>query len=271
VDLDQLLWLNSRGLIPGPNEGIVDFQKRAEACIAQASSFQSSLNNVQELFDIYPDWLSIIYSNRGLLPWEGGCTWISDGKKGFPSIQVQLREAFGRKSRYLGIYDKDELVAHEMIHAARMAFNEPRYEELMAYQTAIWGFRRWIGPLINSSAESCIFITAVIISMASAWIGLFFPLNAQWMSVPILFPFVIVSGAFGRLFYRQSKWKRCLKNLYHLLQDDCKARAVAFRLTDKEIDGFSIFSPKQITSYAIQESHISLRWKVIWKAYFNIS
>ena len=94
----------------------------------------------------------MIFSNERLAPWHGGCAWIFQFAEGLPTAAlIQLRQVFSRQPTFLGIYHRDELLTHELVHVGRMKFEEPRFEELFAYETSTSAFRRWFGPLIQAS------------------------------------------------------------------------------------------------------------------------
>lgn len=97
------------------------------------------------------------YSNKGLLPWQGGATFIDEDK-----IVIQLRKAYERKEKIYGIYPKEEIIAHELVHAKRMHLDEPCFEEILAYRTSSSPFRRYFGPLFRSSFESVLFLLSFL-------------------------------------------------------------------------------------------------------------
>lgn len=72
------------------------------------------------------------YSNEGLRAWEAGATW---GK------EIRLQPAFKNKTCWR-LAERDEVIAHEIVHALRSELNEPMFEEMLAFSTAQkW---RWI-------------------------------------------------------------------------------------------------------------------------------
>ena len=71
----------------------------------------------------------------------------------------------------------------------------------------------------------------------------------------------------GRLFFRKKIFNRCFKKLIEILKNKKQAKAVIFRLTDREIKRFSKMKLEEIERYAKSEK--SLRWRVIFEAYFK--
>ena len=152
----QLDAFNRQGLIPGPDETEEEFLERANYCLELKTSLPTPFENVskedlelgdscvkqafsltEKIYDIVPEWIPLFFSNYRLAPWHGGCAWIFQFSEETPCAAFfQLRRAFKQASHYLGIYDRNELIAHELTHASRMMFQEPRFEEIIAYQSA---------------------------------------------------------------------------------------------------------------------------------------
>ncbi len=246
---DILQW-NREGLIPGPNESEETYRQRVAYCLnldketlplkeeekADKSFLSSALSQTKELFDIVPEWIPLFFSNYKLAPWHGGCAWIFQVTENSPTGAIfQLRRSFWKSTKYLGMYDRDELIAHELAHVGRMVFEEPIFEEFHAYRTSKSSFRRWLGPIIQSPRESILFI--------------------------LLFPLIFF--ALIRLIRRQFQFKKCLNNLSFFSNPN----AVIYRLTDKEIIDFGKMNSQQITNYMNQQKEKSLRWQVISIAY----
>lgn len=288
---DRLFQLNRLGIIPGPDELPADFIKRAEYCLGLKQELATSVNphlpfeaeNVQDplilkegccqtgtLFDIAPVWIPVFFSNYQLSPWQGGCAWIFQAKHDSPAGALfQLREAFKKRKTYLKIYDRDELMAHELCHVGRMVFEEPAFEEFLAYQTSRSSFRRWFGPIVQSSTESMLFVlTLFLIFIADIAIlatGSLLALKAAlWLK---LIPLALIIVGLLRLGWRHYLLARSLANLKTVLQDEQKARAVQYRLQDNEIKIFAHMAPAEIQKYVASQS--SLRWDLIRKAYFT--
>lgn len=288
----QLLHLNRHGLIPGPNETVSEFLKRTEMClnlthqIAQEASevvpFQPSelapaevlakpLAKSAALYDIAPDWIPVFFSNQGLLPWHGGCAWICQLEEDqSPLAFFQLRKNFARQSRYLGLYQRDELVVHEMSHVGRMTFQEPLFEEILAYRTATSRFRRWFGPILHSSRETLLFVLLLFFVLLADLAVLLQPSLALFQIALGLkaLTLALIGYAVVRLAYRQRRFKRCLGHLQALFSQSALAERVIYRLTDREIMQFSELAPREILHYAHSQANRSLRWRLLLLAYF---
>ena len=169
---EELLAYAKRGLIPGPHEDEMAFLERASKAVPlNLPEWKEVSSFTENLYGFAVDWVPCTYSNHKLPFWEGAATWISEDK--LPSIQ--LRRSF-KKGKYFG-YQRTEVLSPEAIHAARCMFEEPHFEEILAFRTSSSPLRRFLGPLFRKPWESLLFI-------------LFFPfglfllmrlLRAQWI------------------------------------------------------------------------------------------
>lgn len=209
IDDRLLLEAFHRGLIPGPEESEEAFLKRVE--------FATSLVHPEWNEAVLPfkiDWVPLLYSNQKMAWWEGAATWISD--KGLPSIQ--LRKSF-EKGSFLG-YKRSEILSHEAIHAARMRFEEPHFEEVLAYSTAPQAWKRFFGPLFSRTWEPLVLIAAMILGIFWLWI-----------------PMCLIGVSLGWLSCRQWIFKRCCRKL---------SFPVVLTLTDQEMKRFAKLSEEEI-------------------------
>lgn len=290
LETAQLFEYNSLGLIPGPEESEEAFLKRAHYCLnlkaqipemlghdlpfiveeAGEESLKEGCQETSFLYGISPSWVPLFYSNYKLPLWQGGCAWIFQQKQDSPTAAFfQLRQKFRTSKKYLGLYDRTELMSHELSHVGRMVFEEPKFEEILAYQSSKSSFRRFFGPIIQSSYESTIF---VLLLFTLLFIDFFSLLQGtensslSFFAKTMLACFVLYG--LGRLCIRQRQYKNCKRQLNKVLFDIRKSKAVTYRLTDKEIMSFGKFSPAEIKSYAEEQNTKNLRWKLINKAYF---
>lgn len=286
---EELLLWNSLGLIPGPDEGVEEYTKRARFCLicreqikeAMAQelgeesdpSFSRQLiieasGTTKKLYDVIPEWVPIIFSNYGLAYWHGGCAWIIQLSTDTPTTAfLQLRLAFEASSRYLGFYEREELIAHESAHIGRMQFMEPKFEEILAYLSAKTPFRRCFGAIIESPWEGMAFIFTTLLCLVIAILSLYFQSTFFFFVsiATITLPLVLAIFGIGRLFLRMYQFRRCLSVLNNLLRDEDKAHAVIYRLTDLEIISFGKMQPNLVMDYAKKQQ--CLRWRVIRLAY----
>lgn len=288
----ELLALNKRGIIPGPLEVETDFIKRAHFCLNLIQELVQSgesaipldqLNSdiskqalipalaaTEELFDIAPDWIPLIFSNENLPPWHGGCAWIFQMNDETPTAALlQLRKQFYHSDRYLRIYDRTEIIAHELTHVGRMLFEEPRFEELIAYRTSKSRFRRWLGPIVESAKESLCFVImlGMIIMADIALIATGQHVAYEWAVWLKAVPLSFIGYGIWRLWSKHGQFNRCLQQLTAVYHNQYTAQAIVYRLTDQEIVLFARSSGDTIRQYICDHTTSSIRWQLITKAY----
>ena len=254
---EELVELNRKGFIPGPRETEHDFQERvqatqnffiqptAEFCAMERVSpthWNWVDQHLEELFDFQPRSVAAYYSNRQLTPWQGAASWIIDVKPG-PLCALQLRCGL-KKGSYLGLYSREEILAHEAVHAARCAFEEPLGEEFFAYMTSSRRWRQIFGPIVQKPWEAALFLGACVV-------------GAYWGSVV---PSSIVFGVgLLRLIRNRQRMRKASQTLMSVVLDAKKVRAILFRLTDAEMG--------RLSKGIWVEGDESLRWRVIRLAY----
>jgi hypothetical protein len=259
--------LNARGLLPLSREdersfldriAVLEKEKTSSGLLAP-EGMEDAFRRCEQLFDATPDWVSIIEQQRGLAPWQGAVLWIQEDEKGniVPLIQVspRLRTSWLRKW-----YTREEVVAHELVHAMRLPLNSPRFEEITAYQTSPNLFRRSLGPLIRYPYEVYILLGAVVLG----WLGLVWSAVSFFLWIPWI---ACLLGA-GRLFLAQLIFKRAQAKVKGLLKDKAKALALMARLTDGEVAFFAKASVQEIKSYVEKAKKNHLRWQMLFSVYF---
>jgi len=213
------------------------------------------------LFDFSGNHFSAYFSNEKLKIFQGAASWILD----IDNINIpllQIRKAF-KKGSFLKIYDLSDVIAHELVHFARVSFDEPIYEEFFAYLTSTNIIRKIFGPLFSSYK---IFYFFLFFLSCSLFFQSLLPLLS---ALSLLTSFTIITIAILNLFIKKSIFNRCYKKINSILKNKKNSLAVMFRLKDQEIKDFSKMSKKEILNYAKKEKEITLRWKVIYLAYFN--
>ncbi len=255
----KLFQLNKRGIFFGPGESESSFFQRAEAeqnCRIEPPAL------IESIFDSIPDWIETIEQSKGLFPWEGAATWIEEKPGGCRSCQIQFKNT--RLSR---LYPKEEVLAHEMVHAMRLMFDESRFEEILAYRTSKNKFRRYFGPLFSSSKESKGFFVGTVISWVIYSAEIVFDIQFFEESI-LLLPLLLIGFGMMRLIRSQRVFASALLNLKKTTSSKLKPLSVLLRLTDKEIELFAKSSPQEICAFASDQKEKSLRWKQIYLAYF---
>lgn len=288
IDKSQFESLNDQGLIPGPQETEDEFTKRVKYCLnlkdvlaqqcelpapIDSQTGQALLNHispfVKKAYDFSPLWTPIVFSNHQLAPWHGGCAWIFQVSQESPlGAFFQLRETFSRSHQYLGIYNRDEIVIHETAHIGRMAFQEPKFEEFLAYRSSKSLFRKWFGPIVESPKEGLYFVIFCFFAFVANLYYLFFdgPDLLNWMFV---LPLLLISIGLVRLILRHIQFHRCLVKVEKILRKKETAPYVVYRLSDKEMINFGKMAVEEIKSYIASEMKSSLRWRFIEAIYLK--
>ncbi len=242
--------------IPAPRETAGQFAVRCAAAqqahtlvqgpLVESAARKPALDRIERTYGVRPEGVPVYASRQGLRPWQGGMSWILELEKPPTTVAtIQVRDSC------LG-YSREELLSHEYAHAARVAYNEPRYEEYFAYHLSQSRFRRIFGPAFESQNDAY----AVLISWLVGALGSFFSL---WFWVPALM--LLVYGL-GRLVVRHRKLNRCVEKIKEIFPAN-NAWAVAFRLTDREVDLFASWQAVDIRAYISRSVKKSLRWSAI--------
>jgi hypothetical protein len=272
VSSDILRW-NRLGLFAVPEDSAESYTERA--CFLLGSTPQEETQEartlVQHCYDIDPFWVSIVFSKKNLLPWEAGCTWWSEELAESPLIQ--LHSFFEKKKRYLGLYDRDEVLAHEYVHAVRGPLASDRFEEFFAYFTSIQSgqglfrlFRFFFGPLFENPREPIIFVGALLVAFLGIFIQLlFFDESVLWPLGALVG--LLTAFFFGRLCLRWRCWYSCRRQLESIIGD--KALAVMIRLCDDEVLLFGQLSPEKIINWIEEQRKTNFRWQLLFQAYFH--
>lgn len=257
ITQSQLIEFNQRGLIPGPEESDEHFFSRI--LHVEKSEHFNIPDILKAQYDLQPDWISIETSNKGLSLWQGGCLWIEESNNHIIGT-IQLRTS--------SLYSFDEILGHELVHAARITFEEPKFEEILAYRTSTSKLRRFLGPFFHSTNEALVLLIIFLTSIASNLIAFFYDSILAMCYVTWILSIFCISFGMIRLCYYQLRFKRCQKKLASLLGIST-ANALILRLSDKEILHFAKVSSDEIKKYIQLQLPHSLRWKMLTASYLN--
>lgn len=290
---EQLITYNEQGLIPGPDESEEEYLKRVDYCLHLSERMDQEIHETvigieemeaskkilisahplcQSLYGIAPLWVPVIFSNDKILPWHGGCAWIFQLNEGSPTAALlQLRKKYGVSQGRSFLYSRDEVVAHELAHIGRMMFEEPKFEEVLAFQSSPSRLRRTFGPIVQDSKESGLFILILFLIICLDFFFVAFGYDtiyyqAMWLK---LIPIAMIGWGVVRVLKRQSQLKLCLSHLTSILGETASANAFVYRLTDDEIISFSTSSPKKVEEQIREKMGASLRWKLLFSLYFE--
>ena len=248
---EELIALNQKGFFPGPEESEEAFCQRIEEVKKNILELKEQAipyphwdwtrMRLKEIFDFVPDCLPAFYSNRRLMPWQAAACWV-EGKR---VASIQLRESL-RKGNLLGLIQREEILTHEAVHAARSPFEEDRFEEYFAFATSEKKWRRTLGPIVKRPWEVWPFLFCCLV-------GPFFPAAffcaGLWAGL-----------GFVRLVRGHRILQRAADNLSQITRDARFIRAILVRLTDREIE--KIAKGESV-------SDTTLRWRLIRLAYWR--
>lgn len=281
--LDQL------GVIPAPDESADDQQKRYESLLrleARLSetlgkgepleigpvafraedripeeTMQSCLTPAAERYDFALPWVPGFFSDQGLGHFFGGMAMdLVDEKEApdTPFYLFQLRKAFQNTGKWL-IYSREELVAHEGCHIARMGLQAETYEEMLAYRISESAFRRYAGPIFSNPRRVPLFMLATALFLVSQLAGIFFGagLLAIWLlRAPLLLLLLYWLIANQRC---HNRFNQAGQNLEALSPG--KSEPILFRLSDDEIHalGEGVLEPEATRELLMQASPLRQR------------
>lgn len=238
------------GLFIKPCETASSYEARARPMLENRQtepSFNHARSIVQKLFNADPVWVEVTYSNKDLYPWEIACTWYDT----VPSIQLHTR--FKRKKTVFWIYSEDDVLVHEYVHAIRAPLGDSIFEEFFSYHISN-AFRRYVGPIFETPAESLLFV-----SLFSATICAAFVTDIFWIPFGALFLYFAL-----RLIKRLYQFRRCLR---HLSSITTSPLALMIRLTDEEIIQYSKESPAEILRGIQEKKAGDFRWHMLYDSY----
>ena len=152
-----------------------------------------------------------------------------------------------------------------------MQFEEPQFEELLAYRSSHAPWRRWLGPIVQSPRESALFLLCLLLVLMLDVYLHFSGMQETYRQLmwTKAVPIGLLLAGLARVCLRQRTFKKCLLNLKEICPDIEKANAWAYRLTDLEINTFAGMDANGIKAFAQQQKALSLRWRAIDLAYLN--
>ncbi|NMD88820.1 hypothetical protein HF882_19730 [Victivallis vadensis] len=158
---------------------------------------------------------------------------------------VFLNNGFACKGKYMG-YDAAETLAHEMIHAARIAFPASAYEEYFSCHVNRSAFRRTVGNLFRRWYLPLLFfggVTMTVFLLVAGW---------RFWSALLLLPPVLI-------FSREIILHRRIRAAGEKLRRAGLDEALLLRLSDSEIFALSRSKPEEI----MLKKNESLRWAML--------
>ena len=116
-----------------------------------------------------PDWVPGFFADESFGLLWGGCA-LSDMESNL--VLFIIRKVFRKKRRFL-VYDRQELMAHELTHAAHQSINEIKYEEYFAYRTASSPLRKFFGCCFIRQYDALGFLLPVLLLPVAQALNIF--------------------------------------------------------------------------------------------------
>ena len=292
-NLPLLAEADSNGFIMAPGENISDYRKRLFDMGNSYSEIEKDIQNTKDYnifgefvlntekrinteildeaaeltrkyYDFSINWVPGFFLSKSLGFLWGGCA-IS-----FPENQVSvfiIRANFAEKKRWL-FYRRDELLAHELCHVARMPVKDRTFEELFAYRLSPSRLRRYMGNCFRHDYDAVLFIVPIFLLLAAQVSRLFFNLERK---IPIL-PFWITAAAYPlflllRNHFNRNVFFRAKRNLEKV--GISKPLPILFRAAVDELGKISeLKNPDELKKWLDGKSESELRWKVMKFRFF---
>ncbi|MBQ9366746.1 MAG: hypothetical protein IJT83_03110 [Victivallales bacterium] len=280
-ELEALRQLDSMGFIMGPTEMPEAFAARIRTLKDNIAKMEKSLADTgkyevegvavsakdrisRKLFDeaaeldrsLYGfsiDWVPGFFIDPFFL--FGGCAFAF-----YPEFFAMfiIRRSF-RNQRKWFIYKRQELLAHELCHIARIALDSTLYEETFAYQVSPSPLRRLLGGLFLRATDSYMFLGVTFLLLFAQ------VLRVYWLpGLPIAPFWGLIAVTFSWLALRYVWLMRTLsgarKNASRLFGEN--AGKVLFRCTDSEVKAWAGFDTDEKARQWISQQD-GVRWKVI--------
>ena len=193
----------------------------------------------------------------------GGCM-IGDPDNGF--AVMLLRSAFRSRTKWY-VYERAELLAHELCHAMRQSLCDIHLEEFFAYQTGKSFLRRHFGNCFIRERDAVLFILPTLfllgVTMFRELGRTYFPLWPFWVLAGVYPLFLLLRNFFSVRTLRKAEKKLLSFGVRQV-------GAVLFRCTFAELKTIGQMKSKEAFELFLEERVRSeLRWAIIKLRFFN--
>lgn len=251
MEEETLIHLYHRGFLPGPGETEEAFMERValfEEVRREPHQVLSKLPfKVEESCELplstpfTYDWLIVVCSDKRLPFWERAATWTLCQTRYLKLPVLQIRT----KTKGSAL---KEVLNHESVHILRTAFDEMRFEEILAYRTSKNGFRRYLSPLFRKPWEALFFVLSLFFAFLGELTLLFFTSFSAWVWIPFLVPLFFTLYLGVKLVHDQSILQKFLKKLESLFPKK-KIDEIVLFFTDKEIALFASLPKEELREF----------------------
>lgn len=162
--------------------------------------FSGARERTRELYGFAVDWAVGFYLDNGVGRLWGGCAWHDDDND---RTLFALRGSFRRSDRFW-VYDRTELMAHELCHVARTPFgNDWHLEEFFAYRTSGRMLRRYLGNCFIRKFDALLFLGPALLLMLWQMLRAFLLPGLPWWP-----GWLVLAGCLGYLLMRNQLARR---------------------------------------------------------------
>lgn len=228
---DEAVQKNSKIILWQTPDGSDKIEVRSDAVI-ERELFEPAFEITRNLYDFAIDYVPgfYLFEKVGLL-W-GGCSIYDDETE----MKVfLLRPAFRNKKRFL-IYDRTELIAHELCHCARQVIHDHDIEEYFAYQTSRSLLRKYIGNCFTKEFDALLFLLPALLLPIAQTVKSF-----VWTPLPLLPFWGFLGGVLGFFLFRNQKCRNTINKARKNLQKiSGNPEAVLFRSTLGELKKLNV-------------------------------
>jgi len=319
TDIDKLVSLDKYGLLIGHKEDILSYKKRLFSIESEIQSLKEELetkgqielfhkiyatkNNLigtdiltqaseftEKTYNFSINWIPGFFLSKGLGLLTGGCSATSE--TGFTFFLI--RSAFSGKKKWLW-YSRNELLSHELCHAAREPLKDRHLEEFFAYKLSSSPFRQYFGNCFQRPFDAALLLLPLFLLLTVQIVNTFLfsgiPMLWFWI-IAFIYPiFLLIRNQFYRNIYfkarksllsafgedrRLSTSQSFIKMKpitdhgpqttdHDLLSREIPYDSILFRCNSVEINKIGKFvnSPERLKKWIEDNVKIELRWEII--------
>ena len=231
IIINYMKSLYNDGFIPGPEESEKEFFERVKL--------------VKKIIEDPKKYLPFKGSMKAL---NGATLSLKSKSLPFHAASTLIVEAAGTTLSIIKEPSKlsllfvsyQEVIDHELVHAKRAMFNEPKFEEMIAYQTSSSKLRKHLSPIVSSTHETVLLILMSFLIPFS------------------ILPFIIYFGYLSiRLWKKTMTFTKCIN---YLKRSSHFNEKFVEGMTDKEI--------VLVASGGLEKLNTSsFRWKFLQQVY----
>lgn len=181
---------------------------------------------------------------------------------------------------------RNELIQHELIHAARSGLESAQFEEEFAYSTSTNLLRKTVAPIAQAPGDAVTFTALSLLSVVSD-----LPIFSRKVSYAGKLPVLgMTAAAIGRLLYTKKLMKYAARVLQYVTPGSLSSKntatdltqAILVRLTDGDIHELAQLwrrvrnqgegmIMKQMRHFVSTKCLENMRWRIINQCYLRVS